>query len=207
MLRARLPNVALNWLRDIMYPPGKTVVMATSQAAMVNLAMALAHGDLPTGKIHTDDLWSACADRANARLETVANHADMQDFVPYEFRNAHKFKNVAQTKPYVFSGSTATAYDRGLELKRVVRNDMLPLLLAVCRRLGFVSRDGHIVIPSGHQLPELLNAFNEALFVLDQKKKKEAKDKAAEKLKRQDDVKSPAKSGVQGEGEQTHWPL
>jgi hypothetical protein len=137
----------------------------------------------------------------------VANHADMQDFVPYEFRNAHKFKNVAQTKPYVFSGSTATAYDRGLELKRVVRNDMLPLLLAVCRRLGFVSRDGHIVIPSGHQLPELLNAFNEALFVLDQKKKKEAKDKAAEKLKRQDDVKSPAKSGVQGEGEQTHWPL
>jgi hypothetical protein len=172
MLRARLPNVALNWLRDIMYPPGKTVVMATSQAAMVNLAMALAHGDLPTGKIHTDDLWSACADRANARLETVANHADMQDFVPYEFRNAHKFKNVAQTKPYVFSGSTATAYDRGLELKRVVRNDMLPLLLAVCRRLGFVSRDGHSVIPSGHQLPELLNAFNEALFVHDQKKKK-----------------------------------
>ena len=45
MLRARLPNVALNWLRDIMYPQGKTGVMATSQAAMVNLAMALAHGD------------------------------------------------------------------------------------------------------------------------------------------------------------------
>ena len=56
------------------------------------------------------------------------------------------------------------------------------------------------MIPSGHQFPELLNAFNEALFVHDQRKKKEANDKAAEKLKRQDDVKSPAQSGVQGEG-------
>ena len=63
------------------------------------------------------------------------------------------------------------------------------------------------MIPSGHQLPELLNAFNEALFVHDQKKKKEAKDKAAEKLKRQDDVKSPAQSGVQGEGEQSPHPF
>ena len=117
--------MALNWLRNIMYPQGKTVVMATSQTAMVNLAMALAHGDLPTGKIHTDDLWSACADRANARLETVANHADMQDFVPYEFRNAHKFKNVAQTKPYVFSGSTATAY---------VSNSSASFATTCCRR-------------------------------------------------------------------------
>ena len=63
------------------------------------------------------------------------------------------------------------------------------------------------MIPSGHQFPELLNAFNEALFVHDQKKKKEAKDKAAEKLKRQGDVKSPAQSGVQGEGERSPHPF
>ena len=63
------------------------------------------------------------------------------------------------------------------------------------------------MIPSGHQFPELLNAFNEALFVHDQRKKKEANDKAAEKLKRQDDVKSPAQSGVQGEGKQSPHPF
>jgi hypothetical protein len=203
MIRPPLANPALNWLRGMMYPLGKPVVLALSQAAVVNLAMALANGDLPTEKMHTGDLWSACAECANARLETVADHLDLQDFIPTEFKTAHQYKNVAMNKPCAFNGLTATAYDRVLEIKRFGRNDMLPLWNAVSRQLGFVAKDGRVAIPSGHQLPELMNAFNEALYVHDQKKKQEAKDKAAGKLKRQVEVKSLAQSGVQGGGEQS----
>ena len=58
-------------------------------------------------------------------------------------------------------------YDCWGEMKRSMRNNLLPVFMSVGRKLGFVTPDGGITCPLGKSLQEFLVTFNEALFLVD----------------------------------------
>lgn len=70
-------------------------------------------------------------------------------------------------------------------IKRNIRNSLLPLFLSVGRNLRFISADGTIICPSGKSLQEFLAAFNQALFLADEREKAKLKVKA--RIKAEDD--------------------
>jgi hypothetical protein len=66
-----------------------------------------------------------------------------------------------------------------MEAKRVFRNELLPVFVELCKKMGFWGGEGRITVPSGKQLGELLHALNAALHIADQRKKADAKAKRA----------------------------
>jgi len=128
------------------------------------------------GMMHTDDLRVQLAAKLVLLTKDFVKHPDLGSFFPDEAsKEAPKYKDVNRKKKFEPSPTTATAHDKALEIKRVLRNEMLPIWHSVCRALGYVNSDGHTTVPSGKQIAELLESFLKALYTNDQQKKASAK--------------------------------
>ena len=72
------------------------------------------------------------------------------------------------------------AYECWGEVKRSIRNSLLPLFLSVGRKLGNITPNRGITCPSGKSLQEFLLAFNQAFFLVDEHDKTKKKSSRAE---------------------------
>jgi hypothetical protein len=133
---------------------------------------------MPTETMHKKDLWKLISEKVNLISETLSDHPDLKEtnFIEADFKGCWKFKDVKGGKPFVSNPGASTTYDRMKELQRVIRNEILPIFLELCKKMGFWG-DGRVIVPSGKQLGEILHALNTALHIADQKKKSEAKAK------------------------------
>lgn len=170
--------LATSWLKPLMWPSNGTKCPPASKAAQISMKcflLGLAATSLPTQTMHLDALVAEFAECIARAMPTVGVHPDLVGFFPPEHKDLHCFTDVKKTKEFVVTEKEHYAYECWREVKRSIRNSLLPLFLSVGRKLGYITPDRGITCPSGKSLQEFLVAFNQALFLVDEHDKTKKK--------------------------------